>query len=71
MYTTVLISPLVLFFFLGLNGTESIITGATTRLLYQPQMMNDDDECAAIGEILGSGNRSTRSNLAPVPLCLP
>jgi hypothetical protein len=41
-YTTVLISPLGLFSFLGWSGTESTITGATTGLLYQPRMMIDD-----------------------------
>jgi hypothetical protein len=35
-------------------------------------MIDDDDERAAIGEILGRGYaRSTRRNPAPVPLCSP
>jgi hypothetical protein len=52
------------------SGIESTITEATTGLLYQPQMM-DDDECGAIGEMLGRGNRNTVTKPAPVPLCPP
>jgi hypothetical protein len=38
-------------------------------LLYQPQMI-DDEECGAIGGIkIGKGNRSTRRKSATVPLC--
>jgi hypothetical protein len=32
---------------------------------------DDDDECGAIGIMLGSGNRSTRRKPAQVPLCPP
>jgi hypothetical protein len=38
------------------NGTESSVTGATTGLLYQPQMIMDDDECGAIAGMLGREN---------------
>jgi hypothetical protein len=40
-------------------------------LLYQPQVI-DDDDCGAMGGIrIGRGNRSTRRKPAPVPLCPP
>jgi hypothetical protein len=46
-------------------------TAATTRLLYQPKMM-DDGDCGAIGGMkIGWGNRSTRKKPAPAPLCPP
>jgi hypothetical protein len=46
-------------------------TAATTGLLYQLQMI-DDDNCGAIGGmIFGRENRSTRWKPAPVPLCPP
>jgi hypothetical protein len=39
-------------------------------LFYQPRMI--DDECGAVGVMrIGRGNRSTRRNAAPVPLCPP
>jgi hypothetical protein len=34
-------------------------------------MMMDDDECEAVGGMLGMGNQSTRRRPAPVPLCPP
>jgi hypothetical protein len=48
-------------------------TAATTGLLYQPQMIDDDDDdCGAIVAIkIGRGIQSTRRKLAPAPLCLP
>jgi hypothetical protein len=47
-------------------------TAASTGLLYQPQMTDDDDDCGTIGGIrIGRGNRSTRRKLAPMPLCPP
>jgi hypothetical protein len=52
---------------LGSNGAESTITG----LLYQPQMMIDDDECGAVGGMIGRGNRSTQRKHATVPRCPP
>jgi hypothetical protein len=39
-------------------------------LLYQPQMM-DDDECGAFVGIIGRGNGSTWRKHAPLPLCTP
>jgi hypothetical protein len=42
-----------------------------SSLLYQPRMMMDDDECGAIGEMIGMGSRSTRRKPAPVLLCSP
>jgi hypothetical protein len=42
--------------FLGWTGNESTITEATTGLLYQPWMMDDDDECGALGGMLGRRN---------------
>jgi hypothetical protein len=44
----------------------------TTGLLYQPQMIDNDDDCGATGGMrIGRGNRSTRRKPAPVPLCPP
>jgi hypothetical protein len=49
----------------------SLGTAATSGLLYKPQMI-DEDDCGAIGGIkIGRGNRSTRRNPAPAPLCPP
>jgi hypothetical protein len=59
-----------LFSFFGWSWTDSTITEATTGLLYQPRMMNDD-ECGAIGVMLGMGNRSTQRRPAPVQFCPP
>jgi hypothetical protein len=47
-------------------------TAATTDLLYQPQMIDDGDDCGAIGGIkIGRGERSTRRNPVATPLCPP
>jgi hypothetical protein len=41
-------------------------------LLYQPKMIDDDDDCGAIGGMkIGRENRSTRRKPSPVPLCPP
>jgi hypothetical protein len=41
-------------------------------LLYQPRMIDDGDECGAVGGMrIGRGNESTRRKPAPVPLCPP
>jgi hypothetical protein len=46
-------------------------TAATTGLLYQSRMV-DDDECGAVGGMrIGRGNRGTRRKPAPAPLCPP
>jgi hypothetical protein len=58
------------FFFSGWSGTESTINEATTGLLFQPLMM-DDDEPGAVGGMSGRGNRNTRIKPATEPLCLP
>jgi hypothetical protein len=57
------------FFFLGRSETESTVTEATTGLLYQPRVM--DDECGTVGGMAARGNRSTRRKPAQVPLCPP
>jgi hypothetical protein len=57
------------FFFKLCGGTLG--TAATSGLLYQPRMIGDDD-CGEIGEMkIGRGNRSTRRQPAPAPLCPP
>lgn len=58
------------FSFLRWSVTESIITEASTGLLHQPRI-TDDDECGAISGILGRGIRSTRRKFATVPLFPP
>jgi hypothetical protein len=53
---------------------ESLGTSATNWPMYQPWMIDDDDddECGAVrGMRIGRGNRSTRKKPAPVPLCPP
>jgi hypothetical protein len=40
-------------------------TSATVGLLYQPRMM-DDDECGAVGGLIGKGNKRTSGKPAPV-----
>jgi hypothetical protein len=53
------------------GGTKSLGTAATAGLLYKPQMI-DEGDCGAIGGMkIGRGNRSTRTNPAPAPLCPP
>jgi hypothetical protein len=46
-------------------------TSATVGLLYQPRMIDDDDDYGAVGGMIGRGNRSTRRKPAPVPLPPP
>jgi hypothetical protein len=46
-------------------------TAASIGLLYQPQAIDDGDCGPLRGMKIGRGNRSTRRNLAPVPLCPP
>jgi hypothetical protein len=43
----------VVFSLLGRSGTEPTITEATVGLLYQPRIMMEDDECGAIGGMIG------------------
>jgi hypothetical protein len=58
-------------FFLNLcRGTFG--TAATTDLLYQPPDDIGDGDCGEIGGMkIGRGNRSTRREPAPAPLCPP
>jgi hypothetical protein len=60
-------------FFIIVSGVRlsPLGTAATAGLLYQPQTM-DDGDCGEIGGMkIGRGNRSTRRNPAPAPLCPP
>jgi hypothetical protein len=54
----------------GCSGIESTITEATSSLLYQIRMMNDD-EYGAIGGMLDRGNRIIWIKPVPMPLCPP
>jgi hypothetical protein len=58
-------------FFLGLGETESTWHDPLFNLLDQPQVMDDDDECRAVGGISATRNQSTHRIPAPVQLCLP
>jgi hypothetical protein len=59
-------------YFLMLVGWNYVPrTAATSGLLYQPQMIGDDDYGAIGGMKIGKGNRSTRRKPAPAPLCPP
>jgi hypothetical protein len=57
------------FFFNLCGGTLG--TAATTGLLYQPRIIGDGDgDCGEFGGMkIGKGNRSTRREPAPTPLC--
>jgi hypothetical protein len=47
-------------------------TAVTIGLLYQLQMIDDDDDCEAIGGMkIGRGNWNTRRKPTPVPFCTP
>jgi hypothetical protein len=52
----------------GVRHESTWYVGQLIGLLYQPRMI-DDDECGAVGGIIGRGNRSTRRKPDPVPLC--
>jgi hypothetical protein len=63
-------------FFRVWGRNESVITEATTGLLYQPRTMmdddHDDDDCGAVGGMrIGKGNRITGRIPAAFPLCPP
>jgi hypothetical protein len=65
-----LCSSLLLSFFLSAVRLSPLGTSATVGLLYQTRMI--DDECGVVGGMrIGRGNRSTRREPAPVPLCPP
>jgi hypothetical protein len=54
-----------IFFYSYWGETESLVTAATTGLLYQPQMIGDGD-CEEIGGMkIGRGNGSTQIKPAP------
>jgi hypothetical protein len=59
-------------FFSLLGGvTVQFVRRPLIGLLYQPQMI-DDDECGAVGRMrIGKRNRSTRRKPVPSPLCPP
>jgi hypothetical protein len=59
--------------FLDWGETQSTWYVSHYGLLYQSQMLDDDDnDCRAIsGMRIGRGNQSTQRKLAPVPLCPP
>jgi hypothetical protein len=52
-------------------GWVYLVLRSLFGLLYQPQMINDD-ECGAVGGMrIGRGNRRTRRKAAPMPLYSP
>jgi hypothetical protein len=61
------------FFLVSLGGVRlsPLGTSATVGLLYQPQMIDDDNYGALGGMRIGRGNRSTQRKPAPGPLCPP
>jgi hypothetical protein len=62
----------ILFSFMGWGKTVHSVHRPLIGLFYQPRMIDDDDDCGAIGGMrIGRGNPSTRRKSAPVPLCLP
>jgi hypothetical protein len=63
-----------IFFLVSLGGVRlsPLGTSATVGPLYQPRMIDDDDDYGAVGGMRnGRGNRNTRRKPAPVPLCPP
>jgi hypothetical protein len=63
-------APLSFHLFLGWSAAKSNITETTDGLFYQPRMV-DDDECGAVGGMLGSGKSSTRKKTVPLSHCPP
>jgi hypothetical protein len=71
MYKSTFSWPRHYFFIVSGVGLSPLGTVATTGLLYQPQMI-DEDDCGEISGIkIGRGNRNTRRKTAPAPLCSP
>jgi hypothetical protein len=64
--------PIGMYFFIiggvGLTS-KSLGTAATSRLLYKPQMIDEDNYGATCGMMVRRGSRSTRRKSAPAPLC--
>jgi hypothetical protein len=52
-----------LFFFIFLRCYETVhlVRRPLFGLLYKPRMMDNDDECGAVGGMSGRGNRRTWS----------
>jgi hypothetical protein len=65
------LTSIYIFIILSVLRLSPLRTAPTTGLLYQPQMIDDDDCVALNGMRIGRGNRSTRRKPAPVPLCPP
>jgi hypothetical protein len=62
----------ILFQFLEVRWDwANLVRRPLINLLYQPQVMDDDERGAVGGMRIGRRNRSTRRKLAPVPLCPP
>jgi hypothetical protein len=72
MHREVLAKSIIIFVII-LSGVRlsPLGTVATIGLLYQLQMVDDDnDDCRAIGGMrIVRGDRNTQRKLAPVPLC--
>jgi hypothetical protein len=70
-----MVTAILLLFIIILSGVRLIVsplgTAATTGLLYQPQMIDDDDRGAIGGMKTGRGNRSTRRKPALAPFYPP
>jgi hypothetical protein len=59
-------------FFLVSCGGIRLVRWPLIGLLYQPGMIDGDDECEAFsGMRISKGNRSTRRKPTSVPLCSP
>jgi hypothetical protein len=55
-----------------MGETVHLVLRRLFGLFYQPQIIDDDDDCAANGKIkIGRRNRSSRRKPAPLPLCPP
>jgi hypothetical protein len=72
--TSIRFFVLLFCFLVSLGGVRlsPLGTSATVGLLYQPRMIDDDDDYGAVGGMrIGRVNRSTRRKPAPMPLCPP
>jgi hypothetical protein len=57
--------------FLGSRVEPSLLSLRPLHCLFYQPRMTDDNECRVVGGMLSWGNRSTRRNSAPAPLCSP
>jgi hypothetical protein len=73
MVPTLLVSQGIFFCYFYTGVRLSLPGTAATGLLYQPPMIDDDDDhCGVIGGIqIGRGNRNTPRKPAQAPLCPP